>query len=153
MAMLSRKTISIMRWLFVPVAATLGIITAILPSTLVNRIIHDYLWSRGHHMPGKVFLSYYSIPVCGAFAAFFFIVFGTWTAPKHHFRIALILLLIGGVLAWLSVGESYSPVVEKSRDPLRIWEPIIATYSGGLIACVMVYFRAGLRRLLFSKPS
>lgn len=143
----SQKTISIMRWLFVPFAATLGIVAATLPSAIVNHIIHDFLWSRGQQMPGKVFLSYYSIPVCGAFAALFFIVFGTWAAPKHHFRVALILLGIGGVLAWLSVGHCYSPVVEKGRGALRIWEPIIGTYSGGLIACVAVYFRTLLRRI------
>jgi hypothetical protein len=140
----------IMRWLFVPIAATLGIIAALLPSAVLIRIVHDILWRTGHHMPGKVFLSYYSIPVCGAFAAFLFVVFGTWAAPKHRSTVAVILLAIGGVLAWHSVGHSYSPLIHKGQPSLRIWEPIIATYLGGLIACIMVYFRAE-RMLRFNR--
>ncbi|MDB6006625.1 MAG: hypothetical protein JWR15_3612 [Prosthecobacter sp.] len=141
--MTSHQIIVIMRWLFVPVAATLGIITALVPSFIVNRVIHDILWSTGHHMPGKVFLGHYSIPVYGAFAAFLFVVFGTWAAPKHRSTVALILLAIGGVLAWICVGDFRSPIIQNGR----IWEPIIGTCSGGVIACVMVYFRRRLRRL------
>ena len=151
--MTSSQFIVLMRWLFVPVAAALGIITALLPSIVVIRIINSIFWSRGHHMPGTVFVSYYSIPVCGAFAAFLFIVFGAWTAPKHRTAVALILLVIGGVLAWHRVGHSYSPLIQRGQPSLRIWEPIIATYLGGLIAFIMVYFRAGMRRMFRFKRS
>jgi len=151
--MTSPQFIVIMRWLFVPVAAALGIIAALLPSAVVNRIVHDILWSTGHHMHGKVFMGYYSIPVYGAFAAFLFVVLGTWAAPKHRSTVAVILLALGGVMAWHSVGHFYSPLIQIGQPSLRIWEPIIATYLGGLIACFMVYFRAELKRLFRFKHS
>ena len=151
--MISPQFNLIMRWLLVPFAATLGIIAAFLPAAVVNRTLHAILWSTGYQMPEKVFMSYYSIPVCGAFAAFLFVVFGTWAAPKHRSTVAVLLLAIGGVLAWRSVGHSYSPLIQIGQPSLRIWEPLIATYLGGLIACFMVYFRTELRRLFRFKHS
>ncbi len=135
-----------LRWLLVPIAATLGIIVAVFPSLWIKDIIHDFLWSRGQHMPGKVFLSYYTIPVCGAFAAFFFVIFGSWAAPKHRSIVALLLLFLGGIIAWHCVGHSYSPVIQIGRPALRIWEPLIGTYLGGVFACLIVFSRSGLRR-------
>ena len=145
--------IVIMRWLLVPITAALGIIVAIVPSFVVNRVIHAILWSSGHHMPGKVFMSHYSIPVCGAFAAFLFVIFGTWTAPKHHSVIALILLVIGGALAWYSVGDFHSPYIIKGQPYIRVWQPIVAAWSGGVIAFIVIYGRAGLRRAFRFKHS
>lgn len=145
--MTSHQFIVIMRWLLVPIAAVLGIIVAIVPSFAVNRIVHAILWSTGNHMPGNVFMSYYSIPVFGAFAAFLFVVLGTWAAPKHRVMVALILLIVGGVLAWICVGDFSSPLIQKGSSSQRMWQPFIGTCSGGVIACVMVYFGTKLRLL------
>lgn len=141
-----QQTITALRWLLVPIAATLGIILAVFPSLWIKDIIHDYLWSRGQHMPGKVFLGYYTLPVAGAFAAFFFVILGAWAAPKRRSTTAFVLLLIGGVLAWQCVGNWHSPLVQKGQLPLRIWEPIIGTYLGGVFGYLIVSCRSALRR-------
>jgi hypothetical protein len=140
--MTSRQVFVAVRWFLVPIAALSGIIAALLPWFVVTRIVHDILWNTGNHMPGKVFLGYYSIPVFGAFAAFFFVVFGTWCAPKHRFIVAHVLLVTGGALAWICVGNWHSPITSE-----RIWAPILATYWGGLLACNIVCFRGKLRRM------
>ncbi|MFZ2278536.1 MAG: hypothetical protein WAW39_12085 [Prosthecobacter sp.] len=145
--MTSHQFIVIMRWLLVPITAALGIIVALVPSFVVNRIVHAILWSTGHHMPGKVFMSYYSIPVCGAFAAFLFVVFGTWAAPKHRSKVAFLLLVIGGALTWESAGDFHAPYIIKGQPYIQVWQPIVATWSGGLLAFVVIYGRAGLRRV------
>ena len=151
--MTSHQVPVIMRWLLVPIAATLGIITAFFPSFIVNRIIHDIFWSSGNQMPGKVFMAYYSIPVGGAFAAFLFVVFGTWAAPKGRSTVAFILLVIGGVLAWKSVGDFHAPYIIKGQPYIRVWHPIVATWSGGVTAFIVIYARAGLRQVFRFKHS
>ncbi len=155
--MTSHQFIVRLRWLLVPVAAAIGIITAFVPSLIVTLIIGDILSIGGRHVPGKNFLICYIFPTGGAFAAFFFVLFGTWAAPKHGFIVALVLLIIGGVYVWNSVGQIYVPISFQSppegQPHRRMWEAIIGTYSGGVIACVMVYFRAGLRRLFRFKHS
>lgn len=113
--MTSHQFIVIMRWLLVPIAAALGVIVALVPSFAVNRIVHAILWSAGNHMPGKVFMSCYSIPVFGAFAAFLFVVFGTWAAPKQRSTAAFLLLVIGGAFAWESVGDFHAPYIIKGQ--------------------------------------
>lgn len=149
--MTSRQVIMTTRWLLVPVAALSGIVAALLPSLVVNSRIHKILWSSGRHMPGKEFMSFYSIPICGAFAACFFVLLGTRAAPTHRFIVSIILLIIGGILAWHCVGNMHAPNSfahrPEGQPQVRVWQPIIATYSGGVAACIMVYFRASLRRV------
>lgn|GEM_PF-2811083 len=100
-------------------------------------------------MPGPVFVSYYSIPVCGTFAALLFVLFGTWTAPKHRSMTAIILLIIGGILAWCTVGVNLG-TLSLSDIQRANWTPILATYWGGLLACNIVCFRGKLRRMFRS---
>lgn len=148
--MTSRQVIMITRWLLVPVAAAMGVIGAILPSFVVNGIV-ELLLSRDHYVPGAALVTYYTLPICGAFAACFFVLFGTRAAPTHRFIVSIILLIIGGSLAWYCVGTMYEPASfahrPEGQPQVRVWQPIIATYSGGVAACIMVYFRASLRRV------
>lgn len=89
-------------------------------------------------MPGKLFLMYV-LPFDGALAAFLFVLLGSWVAPQRRSIVALALFVVGCCIAWLLVGEFYSP--QFSPDgPIRVWWPLIGTCSGGLLACVIACF-------------
>jgi len=85
-------------------------------------------------MPGKDFLLY-AMPYDGALAASLFIQFGTYAAPSHKRWAALCLLVIGGIVAWRLVGVTYAPDFSPN-GPVRVWWPIIGTYTGGIITFV-----------------
>ena len=127
---------SFLRSATVPVSALLGFVVAFALALLLNEAIHRYLWSTGHVMPGKEFLAFV-LPFDGALAAALVVLAGAFAAPAHRIRVALILFLVGGLLAWSLVGEFYSP--ERHREgPVRLWWPIVGTYLGGLSAVFLV---------------
>jgi hypothetical protein len=121
---------NILRWIMVLPAAHVGFLAAMGAAIPLNWMIHSILWSGGHTMPGKMFLLY-TMPYDGALAAVFFILFGSYVAPNHRNLVALLLLIWGGILGWLLVGEFYSPQFSPN-GPIRVWWPIIGTYLGGL---------------------
>jgi hypothetical protein len=100
-------------------------------------LIHSLLWNNGHAMLGKMFLLY-ALPYDGALAASLFIQFGTYAAPSHKNLVALCLLIFGGIIAWLCVGEFYSPQFSHS-GPVRVWWPIVGTYLGGICTYAMIF--------------
>jgi RsiW-degrading membrane proteinase PrsW (M82 family) len=124
------------RWLCVLPAAILGFVLSFLVAIPLNRLIHDLLWTNGHMMPGKDFILYV-LPYDGAVAASLFIIAGVLVAPERKGLTALILLLLGGIVAWLQVGEFYAPDANP-HGPIRVWWPIVGTYLGGLVAYASV---------------
>ena len=139
----------LVRWALVPFAALCGCATSFLIAIPVSNLIHFVLWSCGHYMPGKMFLIYV-LPFDGAVAASLFILFGTWTAPSHKKAVTAILFVIGAVIAWFFVGETHSPQHIFShrpvRSPIRIWWPIIGTYTGGICTLILVCLFLGNRQ-------
>jgi hypothetical protein len=127
----------ILRWLLVPLAAFIGFLASIVLAGPLNMLIHYLLWSNSQVMPGKMFLLY-ALPYDGALAASLFIQFGAYAAPNHKKLASLCLLILGGIFAWLFVGEFYSPQFSHS-GPIRVWWPIIGTYLGGLGTFAWIY--------------
>jgi len=135
------KAVDLVRWALMPFAALCGCATSFLVAVPISNLIHSILWSRGHYVPGKMFLLYV-LPFDGAVAASLFILFGTWAAPSHKKAVAAILFLIGAVIAWSFLGETYSPQHIFSHGaihgPIRIWWPIIGTYTGGICTLILI---------------
>jgi len=133
------------RWLFVPLAAFLGLLASVVLAGPLNMLIHYVLWTNGHVMPGKMFLLYV-LPYEGVLAASLFIQFGTYAAPSHKKLTALCLLICGGIMAWQSIGEFYSPQFSP-YGPVRVWWPIIGTYLGGICTyawiCLVCWAKLG----------
>ena len=121
------------RWALVPLAAIFGIAAAPFFAWPVNRLIHWILWSTGQHMPGKDFIAY-CLPYDGAIAASLFLLFGCLMAPAHRRKVAVVLLLLGGLLAWAVMPPPYRSIYFTSGQ-----RPIIGTYLGGLATFVVLY--------------
>jgi len=148
--------IKVLRWFLVPLCAVAGYIEAFFVAIPVNQAIHSYLWSHGHAMPGKEFLTFVE-PYDGAIAAFLVVVCGTFFAPARRVYTALALLVLGGIVAWQMVGESYSSVksaAEFHEAPIRLWWPIIGTCLGGFTGFLAIYLttRARSPRFLSVHP-
>ena len=137
--MTPKQKIETTRWALVPIAILVGIGVAILISLPMNALIHWLLWSAGHPMPGKLFISYV-LPFDGAVAGSLFLLLGSFMAPSHRQHVATILLICGGLLAWLTVGHFYSPI-HHSTGPERVWGPLIGTSIGALITYGALYIK------------
>lgn len=129
----------VFRWLLVPLAAVAGFAVSILLAYVVNGLLSSLVEWAGFAIYGKDRFERILLPVDGALAAALVILMGAWAAPRYRMATALCLLCIGGVFAWSLVGDfqswEFSP-----HGPIRVWQPIIGTYTGGVIACVLVHF-------------
>ncbi len=126
-----------LRWMLVPLAAILGFCASVVLSEPLTLWIHHLLWSNGRPMAGKDFLLY-TLPWDGALAATLVIQFGTWTAPSHRRWVALVLLIVGGIVAWLLVGGDFE-LPEKSMHPIHTSMPIVGTYTAGVLNLALLW--------------
>ncbi len=145
------KAICVWRWLVVPLASLVGFFAAIVLAEPLNWLIHYFLWTYVHPIPGKMFLMYVC-PYDGALAASLLIQFGTYAAPSHKKLTAFCLLICGGIMAWQMVGEFYSPdaLVEHGvrHGPVRVWWPIVGTYLGGILTFAWISLTARKDRVI-----
>lgn len=145
--MMRMESKEMFRWLLVPFAAVAGFAVSLLLALVINGCLHSLVEWAGFAIYGKDRFERILLPVDGALAAALVILMGAWAAPRCRLTTALCLLCIGGVFAWLLVGDflswKFSP-----HGPVRVWQPIVGTYTGGVIACVLVYliFRTAKNR-------
>ena len=133
------------RWVFVPPSTLLDFIVAFALTFPLNRAIHHYLWGMGRAVPGKDFLMLV-LPFDGALAAFLVVVCGAFAAPTHRVRVALVVLFSGSIIAWILVGQPYSPQWNH-HGTIQLWWPICGTYLGGLLAFSTVRLAASCHRV------
>lgn len=71
----------------------------------------------------------------GALISFSFIVSGAYVAPSHKLFSASVLFLVGVIISWEFL---YGRTKTDSITPDYI--PMIATYSSGVLACVLIFY-------------
>lgn len=82
----------------------------------------------------------WDLPTIGFCAAIAVVFTGHHTAPTHRFGVSVVLLLIGGVAAYLLVGRScYPEGYEKAYEPTYI--PLLTTLFGGLLGVTYSFLR------------
>jgi len=95
-----------LRWLFVPVSAVLGFCLAVVLSLPMDRMIQPYLASSGRVAPtAHGALLFATLPYDGALAAMLFLLLGTYAAPSHKRATAVVLFIVGAVVASMLVGD------------------------------------------------
>ena len=136
--MTTKQMITVTRWALVPLAAIFGMLAEIFVARPVHHLIHWIQWSSVHHlnphMNPKDFITYYCFPYDGAIAASLFLLFGCLMAPAHRRKVAVVLLLLGSLLAWAVMPPPYRSIYFTSGQ-----RPIIGTYLGGLATFVVLY--------------
>jgi len=73
--------------------------------------------------------------VIGALISFSFIVSGTYVAPSHKSFIASLLFITGVIISWDFL-SSRTKIDSVTPDYI----PMIATYSSGVLACLLAFY-------------
>ena len=84
-------------------------------------------------------LDFWHLPGMGFGAAFNAIIIAYLSAPKNRIIYTAIVLILGMLSAWYLMEPSYYPSSYGDLSYQKTHLPIIATYSGALIACVLCY--------------
>lgn len=115
------KYIELIRWLSTPFVPVMAFLLAALSSGL---------------LADK--LGFWHEPVMGFVSAFVVVISAYLTAPDGKDWISLVAFLIGAVVAWFLVGDSFYPEnYFRAYEPTYV--PLVATYIGGLIGVILCF--------------
>ena len=82
-------------------------------------------------------LGVWPLPTMGFCAAFAVVALAYLSAPKFNNLIAILIFLVGSLLAWLILKSIYHPEVSEQSVPQQNYLPFISTVAGGLAALLI----------------
>ena len=129
--------ISFWRWVPVPASILMASIAAVMLAFPLNQTVHFCLESTGHYVSARDFVAFVA-PFDGALAAALIVLAGAFAAPAYRIRVAFVLLVLGGTLAWFCINTFYFPEL-RDQEFVRFWWTILSTWFAGLAAVAVVW--------------